>query len=393
MSLVGRRKCLPKNFNPLTGPLLLPRDDDVLVGQAVLPRELNSVSGPVHVEDKGGGPVERLVEAGHIMVGSEKRELQALQVQRDAHDLVAASLHHGRNLDVVAPPELVAEPPRQVKAQGLLPLLRVFQQFDNAQPIDKVLVDDRAVDGEIARDAEDGQRPQHPALDIMAGQQEQQARPGIGRAALLNGLEERCADRVDGRQQTVVALAQGVRCQRRERQHLLVAGLQPGRAADFHLLLGQNLQDAMADEVLAGDLGVAGAGRRHVAAVMLAGQAGIVQVHHHGLLMIAVRRPAAVPGRLAGAADTRQAFPSLGFTHSSRGIHAIRPTCIRRATNAVRMPTPSPRLDHTCDMQPSNFDPADSRENPRSTNRMLERRSARAVGRPICHCCASTMNC
>jgi hypothetical protein len=79
MSLVGRRKCLPKNFNPPTGPLLLPRDDDVLVGQAVLPRELNSVSGPVHVEDKGGGPVERLVEAraGHIMVGSEKRELEA----------------------------------------------------------------------------------------------------------------------------------------------------------------------------------------------------------------------------------------------------------------------------------------------------------------------------
>ena len=159
----------------------------------------------------------------------------------------------------------------------------------------------------------------------MAGQQEQQARPGIGRAELLNGLEERCADRVDGRQQTVVALAQGVRCQRRERQHLPVAGLQPGRAADFHLLLGQNLQDAMADEVLAGDLGVAGAGRRHVAAVMFAGQAGIVQVHHHGLLMIAVRRPAALPGRLVGVADTWQAFPSLGFTHSSRGIHVNPP--------------------------------------------------------------------
>jgi hypothetical protein len=46
------------------------------------------------------------------MVCSEKRELQALQIQRDAHDLVAAGLHHRRDLDVVAPPELVTEPAR-----------------------------------------------------------------------------------------------------------------------------------------------------------------------------------------------------------------------------------------------------------------------------------------
>ena len=54
-------------------------------------------------------------------------------------------------------------------------------------------------DGEVAGDAEYRQRAQHPALDIVAGQQEEQARPCIGRTALLNRLEERRADRVDGR--------------------------------------------------------------------------------------------------------------------------------------------------------------------------------------------------
>ena len=73
MSLAGRRKCLPENFNAPTGPLLLPRDDHVLMGQAVLPRELNAVRRRAHVENKGARPVKRFIEAraGHIMVSSE----------------------------------------------------------------------------------------------------------------------------------------------------------------------------------------------------------------------------------------------------------------------------------------------------------------------------------
>ena len=98
------------------------------------------------------------------------------------------------------------KPARQIEAERLLPLLHVFKQLDDAQPVDEVLVDDSAVDREVAGDAEDRQRPQHPALDIVAGQQEQQARPGISRAALLDRLEQFRAHSIDGRQQAVVAL-------------------------------------------------------------------------------------------------------------------------------------------------------------------------------------------
>jgi hypothetical protein len=67
--------------------------------------------------------------------------------------------------------------------------------------------------------------------------------------------------------------------------------------------------------MLAGDLGVAGTGCRHVAAVMFASETRIVQVDDHRLFVIAARSPAALPGRMAGAADAREQFSSLGFTH------------------------------------------------------------------------------
>jgi hypothetical protein len=151
------------------------RDYHVFMGQAVFPRKLDALPDPIHVEHESGRPIHRLVETstGKIMVRRQQRKLQALQVQRDAHDLVAARLHHRRDLDVVATPELVPEPARQVKADWLLPPFWVFKQLDDLQALDEVLVDDRAINREVAGEAEDRERPQHPALDIVAGQQEE----------------------------------------------------------------------------------------------------------------------------------------------------------------------------------------------------------------------------
>jgi hypothetical protein len=48
---------------------------------------------------------------------------------------------------------------------------------------------------------------------------------------------------------------------------------------------------------------------------MSASETRIVQVDDHRLFVIAARSPAALAGRMAGAADTREQFSSLGFTH------------------------------------------------------------------------------
>jgi hypothetical protein len=63
--------------------------------QAILPRELDAMSGHAKAENKGARPVKRPIEPGafDIVVNDKKRELQAVKIQRDAHDLVAACLH------------------------------------------------------------------------------------------------------------------------------------------------------------------------------------------------------------------------------------------------------------------------------------------------------------
>ena len=56
-------------------PSLLPGDDYVLVGHAVLPRELDSICGLAHAENKGARPVKGLIEPGasDIVVSDKER--------------------------------------------------------------------------------------------------------------------------------------------------------------------------------------------------------------------------------------------------------------------------------------------------------------------------------
>jgi hypothetical protein len=109
--------------------------------------------------------------------------------------------------------------------------------------------------------------------------------------------------------------AEGVRDQSSETQGLLLARLLPRQSTEFDPLFGKYLQDTMADQVLAGDLGVAGARRGHVAPVVLTGQACVVQVDDDRLLVVTVRGPAALAGWIAGTADAWQTLSPLGFTH------------------------------------------------------------------------------
>jgi hypothetical protein len=89
----------------------------------------------------------------------------------------------------------------------------------------------------------------------------------------------------------------------------------PRQSAELDLLVGEDLQHAVADQVLTGNFCIAGAGRGHVTAVMFAGQAGIVEVNAQRLLVIAMQGPAAFAGRIAGTADARQPLSSFRFTH------------------------------------------------------------------------------
>jgi hypothetical protein len=67
------------------------------MAQAIFPRELDAMDGGAHPENKGAGPVKRLIEAGarDVILGGKERKLQALKIQRDAHDFVAAGLTTG----------------------------------------------------------------------------------------------------------------------------------------------------------------------------------------------------------------------------------------------------------------------------------------------------------
>jgi hypothetical protein len=82
--------------------------------------------------------------------------MQALKVQRDAHDFVGASFHKWRNLDVVSPRELLADAAREIEPERSLPLGDVLKEVDDAEAIDEVSVDHRAVDCKVAREGTEG---------------------------------------------------------------------------------------------------------------------------------------------------------------------------------------------------------------------------------------------
>lgn len=63
------------------------------------------------------------------MVGGKERKFKPLNVECDARDLVAASLRHGRDLEVVTTPELTAA--YKIEPERLLPLRHVFKQLDD----------------------------------------------------------------------------------------------------------------------------------------------------------------------------------------------------------------------------------------------------------------------
>jgi hypothetical protein len=121
--------------------------------------------------------------------------MQALKVQRDAHDFVGASFHKWRNLDVVSPRELLADAAREIEPERSLPLGDVLKELDDAEAIDEVSVDHRAVDCKVAREGTEGKG--------------------------------------------------------------LLSPLQPWHSAQFHLFLGKQFEHPRTDQVLAGNLCVA----------------------------------------------------------------------------------------------------------------------------------------
>jgi len=84
--------------------------------------------GLAHAENKGTRPVNGLIEPGacDIVVSDKECELHALKIQRDAHDLVAACLHHRRDLDVVTSPELMAKAAREIEPERFLPFAHIL---------------------------------------------------------------------------------------------------------------------------------------------------------------------------------------------------------------------------------------------------------------------------
>jgi hypothetical protein len=73
-------------------------------------------------------PVKGLIEPGScdIVVRNKERELQALNIQRDAHDLVGAGLYRRRDLDIVTSPKLMARAAREIEPERLLPLAHII---------------------------------------------------------------------------------------------------------------------------------------------------------------------------------------------------------------------------------------------------------------------------